>query len=80
MGTDEENIDLIMRQTSYTKEEATKHYLNYQKNCELVIKKFLGIQPEKKNSQLTTNQERMKQFRIIMQTTKDAKDLSTANQ
>lgn len=71
-STDKANIDIILRQTSYSREEATKLYLNYQKNTEMVIKKFLDIDVVNKNQEvLSKNQERMKMFRSLLKTDRD---------
>ena len=71
-STDKANIDIILRQTSYSREEATKLYLNYQKNIEMVIKKFLDIDIVNKNQEvLSKNQERMKMFRSLLKTDRD---------
>lgn len=71
-STDKANIDIILRQTSYSREEATKLYLNYQKNTEMVIKKFLDIDVVNKSQEvLSNNQERMKMFRSLLKTDRD---------
>jgi hypothetical protein len=66
----EELIQLIMRQTTYTKEEAREKLADFQYDAILVIKDFMGIKPkEEKPSSVhvkSLNQEIYKQIRIRM--------------
>jgi hypothetical protein len=60
---EEENIQLILRQTDYTEEEAKKKLQLFQNDPIRVIKDYLGI-PEKKEEHITSlNQEVYKQIR-----------------
>jgi hypothetical protein len=59
----EYKIQLILRQTDYTEEEALAKLLECNEDAMLVIKKFLGI-PDKKQTQVSSvNQEIYKQLR-----------------
>jgi hypothetical protein len=62
------NIDLIMRQTNYTNEEAKSKLLEYNNNYILVIKNYLGISDKEKNrkNRFSLNQEIYKQLRKKM--------------
>lgn len=79
---EKEDIEMILRQTNYTVDIAKQHYLNYQKNTELVIKKYLEIPTSKttnvstKNtdSNLSENQSRIAQFRDLLNNTKSLVD------
>jgi len=55
------DIDIIMRQTTYTREEAIK-LLNDLGSPEKCIKHYLGIKP-KEEPQLSTNQKIFKSIR-----------------
>ena len=55
------DIDIIMRQTTYTKEEATK-LLNHLGSVEKCIQHYLGIEP-KEEPELSTNQKIFKSIR-----------------
>jgi len=60
--TDNElNIEMIMRQTTYTREE-TIHLLNELGTVEKCIKYYLGIKP-KEEPNLSTNQKIFKSIR-----------------
>lgn len=56
-----QDIDIIMRQTSYTREEATQ-LLNDLGSVEKCIKHYLGIKP-KEEPNLSTNQKIFKSIR-----------------
>ena len=55
------NIDIIMRQTTYTKEEATT-FLNHLGSVEKCIHHYLEIKP-KEEPNLSTNQKIFKSIR-----------------
>jgi len=57
----EKNIEIIMRQTTYTREE-TIHFLNELGTVEKCIKQYLGIKP-KEEPNLSTNQKIFKSIR-----------------
>jgi hypothetical protein len=57
----ENNIEMIMRQTTYTREE-TIHLLNELGTVEKCIKHYLGIKP-KEEPNLSTNQKIFKSIR-----------------
>jgi hypothetical protein len=57
----ESNIQMIMRQTTYTREE-TIHLLNELGTVEKCIKHYLGIKP-KEEPTLSTNQKIFKSIR-----------------
>ena len=62
----ENKVDIILRQTNYTKEEATQLLINNNNDEVCVIKKYLGITSVKEvnNKQnISLNQEIYKQFR-----------------
>ena len=58
---DESNIQIIMRQTTYTREE-TIHLLNELGTVEKCIKQYLNIKP-KEEPNLSTNQKIFKSIR-----------------
>ena len=66
----EELIEIIMRQTTYTEEEAAKKLAEMEYDPILVIKDFMGIKPKETHPKTTTakslNQEIYKQIRYKM--------------
>ena len=60
-NTDENEINIIMRQTNYTKEESEKLF-NELGSVEKCIKHYLGIKP-KEEPKLSTNQKIFKSIR-----------------
>jgi hypothetical protein len=68
-----EDINIIMRQTNYTKEEAEKK-LNEHKNDKMkVIAEYLGTPKKEKKKVITENQSRLKNFRTLLNNTKPLK-------
>jgi hypothetical protein len=64
-----DDINMIMRQTNYSKEEATKKLSEYNCNTMKVIKEYLEIE-EKKEVKIPENQLRIKKIRDILKDTK----------
>lgn len=66
----EELIDVLLRQTTYSREQATKELENNNYNVELTIKKFLNTGPQNKSSNketnMSTNQMIFKEIRSFM--------------
>jgi hypothetical protein len=60
--TKEEDIKIIMRQTSYTKEEALES-LSRNKTIEKCIEEYLGTNKKTSDSNLSTNQAIYKSIR-----------------
>jgi hypothetical protein len=61
--TIENKVQMILRQTDYTKEEALQKLLEYNYDPILVIKKFLGIPEKKRSPIISVNQEIYRQLR-----------------
>ena len=69
MDTKNEDIDIIMRQTSYSKELALKKYNEFSGSVELVISDYLrgGKEVKKEKEEVVSlNQEIYKQIRDFM--------------
>jgi hypothetical protein len=62
----DEQIGIIMRQTTYTKEESEEKMRENNNNYIVVIEKFMGIEPKKTAAITSVNQEKYKQFRMLM--------------
>ena len=59
------NIDIILRQTNYSKEEAREKLLEYNNDYIAVIKAYLGVKKEVNKPDITSvNQEIYKQLRL----------------
>ena len=59
-------IEMVMRQTEYTYDEAKKELEEYNWNYEKVIRKFMGIEEKTEKKCKTVNQEIFKQIRNHM--------------
>lgn len=74
-GLDEknnENIDIVLRQTNYTKEVAIQKLEEHNNNTINVIKEYMGVKPaEKKAPVKSLNQEIYRQIRIKLDTSMD---------
>lgn len=64
----EEDIEIILRQTNYTREEAEQKLTECKNDKLKVIKQYLDIS-EKSEKKLTENQKRIKEFREILKDT-----------
>tara|TARA_Y100000992_G_C21251063_1_gene485892 strand:- start:970 stop:1422 length:453 start_codon:yes stop_codon:yes gene_type:complete len=64
-------INIVIRQTSYTRDEATKKLYEYKGDYEKVIKEYLGIENTKDETITTVNQSIFKEMRNFMDTTKN---------
>jgi hypothetical protein len=65
----EEHIRLILSQTTYSKEEAEKKYVEHNGDLLLVMREYLGIKPQVKNDKINVkalNQEIYRQIRSDM--------------
>jgi hypothetical protein len=60
--TEDDIINLVMRQTNYTKEIAKEKLIEYNQDHILVLKNYYGI-VDKKKEITSINQEIYKQFR-----------------
>lgn len=59
------NIDIILRQTNYSKEEAREKLLEYNNDYIAVIKAYLGVKQDVPKPDITSvNQEIYKQLRL----------------
>jgi hypothetical protein len=64
-----ENIDLILRQTNYTKEIAIQKLEAHNNNAIDVIKEYMGIKPAEKKAPIKSfNQEIYRQIRTKLDT------------
>ena len=61
----EELVSMLMRQTTYTKEEAINHLKDMNNNVEKCIEVFLEIKP-KKEPEMSVNQKIFKNIRDNM--------------
>ena len=67
-----ENIDIVLRQTNYTKEVAIQKLGEHNNNAINVIKEYMGVKPtEKKAPVKSVNQEIYRQIRIKLDTSMD---------
>lgn len=66
MEDKEEKINIILRQTNYTYEEADKKLLEYNNDPILVIKNYFGIKDKERKTEVSINQEIYKQLREKM--------------
>ena len=67
-----ENIDIVLRQTNYTKEVAIQKLEEHNNNTINVIKEYMGVKPaEKKAPVKSLNQEIYRQIRIKLDTSMD---------
>ena len=64
----EEDIEIILRQTNYTREEAEQKLTECKNDKIKVIKQYLEIS-ENTEKMLTENQKRIKDFREILKDT-----------
>lgn len=59
------NIDIILRQTNYSKEEAREKLVEYNNDYIAVIKAYLGVNKDASKSEIkSVNQEIYKQMRF----------------
>jgi hypothetical protein len=71
-GKNNENIDIVLRQTNYTKEVAIQKLEEHNNNTINVIKEYMGVKPaEKKAPVKSLNQEIYRQIRIKLDTSMD---------
>ena len=68
----EEDVNMILRQTNYTKEQAEKKLSEHKNDKIKVIKEYLEVENQKEKK-LTENQQRIKNFREILKDTKPLK-------
>lgn len=61
-------LDVVLKQTNYSKEEATNKLKQFNCNAESVIRDYLGIQLIKNTKPKSFNQEIYKQFRHDLDT------------
>ncbi len=60
-----DNLDIILRQTNYSKEEAREKLVEYNNDYIAVIKAYLGVKQEVSKPDITSvNQEIYKQLRF----------------
>ena len=65
-----DDVDVVVRQTDYTNEQAAKKLNEYNNDTLQVIKNYLEIET-KKDKQESTNQKRMSNMRKLMNSTKE---------
>lgn len=66
------NIDIVLRQTNYTKEIAIQKLEQHNNNVIDVIKEYMGVKPsEKKLPMKSLNQEIYRQIRVKLDTSMD---------
>lgn len=72
---DEKNnqeIDIVLRQTNYTKELAIQKLQQHNNNTINVIKEYMGVKPTEKKAPIKSlNQEIYRQIRIKLDTSMD---------
>lgn len=62
----EENINIILRQTTLTRDEAIEKLNIFNNDYMKVIKDFMGIDDTKREKQLTINQQIYKEIRTVL--------------
>ena len=68
----DEDVNIIVRQTNYTKDQAEKKLTEHKNNKINVIKEYLEVN-DKNKKKLSENQQRIKDFRTILKDTKPLK-------
>lgn len=68
----EEDVNIIVRQTNYTKEQAEKKLTEHKNNKINVIKEYLDVN-NKNKKKISVNQQRIKDFRTLLKDTKPLK-------
>jgi hypothetical protein len=67
-----ENIDIVLRQTNYTKEVAIQKLEEHNNNAINVIKEYMGVKPTEKMAPFKSlNQEIYKQIRLKLDSSMD---------
>ena len=66
MSNEEEIIDIVLRQTTLTRDEAIEKLKIFNNDYIKVIKDFMGIVDKKKEKQLTINQQIYKEIRTVL--------------
>jgi len=67
-----QEIDIVLRQTNYTKEVAIQKLKEHNNNTINVIKEYMGVKPTEKKTPLKSfNQEIYKQIRIKLDSSMD---------
>ena len=62
-----EPVDIIMRQTNYSRDESEKKLIEHNNDYMKVIEEYIGITPvSNKSNIISVNQEKYKQFRNLM--------------
>jgi len=61
-----EPIDIIMRQTMYTREESIEQLSTHNNDYMKVIEEYIGAKPTLSTTITSVNQEKYKQFRSLM--------------
>lgn len=68
----EEDVNIIVRQTNYTREQAEKKLTEHKNNKINVIKEYLDVD-NKNKKKISVNQQRIKDFRTLLKDTKPLK-------
>ena len=67
-----QDIDIVLRQTNYTKEVAIQKLEEHNNNAINVIKEYMGVKPTEKKAPIKSlNQEIYKQIRLKLDTSMD---------
>jgi len=67
-----QDIDIVLRQTNYTKEVAIQKLEEHNNNTINVIKEYMGVKPAEKKAPIKSlNQEIYRQIRIKLDTSMD---------
>ena len=66
MNLSQEEIDILMKQTTYTREECIEKLKNHNNNILKCLKEYNGIVEKKDNECNTSNQERYRLIRNLM--------------
>lgn len=77
MNTESTHIEIIMRQTTYSSEEALQNYIKNDRNYIKTIKEFMNIKDVEKNDtiQKSINQEIYKAMREKLEISPEKRDL-----
>ena len=68
----DEDVNIIVRQTNNTKDQAEKKLTEHKNNKINVIKEYLEVN-DKNKKKISENQQRIKDFRTILKDTKPLK-------
>ena len=75
-----EPVDIIMRQTMYTREESLAKLSTHNNDYMKVIEEYIGVKTTSPTNITSVNQEKYKQFRALMDAGSEAHRKKQLNQ